>query len=66
MSLEQDVKVQGPLYLNEQQLALADVLVLQSLRPSVHPLDALHVIPRTICPCRYLITSSIHCCAQYN
>ena len=27
MSLKQDVNVQGPLYLNEQQLALADVSV---------------------------------------
>ena len=32
MSLKQDVNVQGPLYLNEQQLALADVSVLQRSR----------------------------------
>ena len=56
MSLKQEVIVQGPLYLNEHQLALADVSVLQSLKPSVHSVDALHVIPRTICPCRYVIT----------
>ena len=56
MSLKQDVNVQGPLYLNEQQLALADVLVLQSLKPSVLLQDALHVIVWTICPCRYVIT----------
>ena len=42
MSLKQDVSVQGPLYLNEQPLALADVLVLQSQTQSVHLLDALH------------------------
>ena len=34
MSLQQDVNVQGPLYLNEQQLALANVLVLQGLKLS--------------------------------
>ena len=56
MSLEQEVNVQGLLYLNEQQPALADVLVLQSLKPSVHQLGALHLIPRTICSCRYVIT----------
>ena len=42
MSLKQDVNVQGPLYLNEQQLALSDVLVLQSLKPSVLLQDALY------------------------
>ena len=51
-SLKPDVSVQGSLYLNEQQPALADVLVLQSQMQSVHLHDALHVIPRTICPCR--------------
>ena len=56
MSLKQDVNVQGPLYLNEQQLALADVLVSQSQTPSVHLLDAPGLIPRTICLCRYVIT----------
>ena len=39
MTLKQDVNVQGPLYLSEQQLALADVLV---------P-DAPHVIDCTEC-----------------
>ena len=56
MSMKQNVNVQGPLYLNGQLLALADVLVLQSLKPSVHLLDAPQVILRTICPCRYVTT----------
>ena len=47
MSLRQDVNVQGPLCLNEQPLALADVLVLQSQTQSVHLLDALRVTPQT-------------------
>ena len=59
MSLKQDVDVQGPLYLSEQQLALADVLVLQSQTPSVHLLDAPHVIPWTICPRGYVTTLSV-------
>ena len=46
------------LYLNEQQLALADVLVLQSQTPSVHLLDAPHVLPRTIWLRRYVTTLS--------
>ena len=53
---EPEARRERSMYLNEQQLALADVLVLQSLKPSVHPPDALPVIPRTICPCRYVIT----------
>ena len=48
-----------PLYLNVQQLALADVLVLYSQTPSVHLLDAPGVIPRTICPRRYVTTLSV-------
>ena len=56
MSLQQDMNAQGPLYLNQQQLALADVLMLQSLKLSVLLQDALNVIPRTICLCRYVNT----------
>ena len=56
MSLQQDVNVQGPLYLNEQKLALANVLVLQSLKLSVLLQDAPRVIPRTICLSRYVST----------
>ena len=42
---------------NKQQLALADVLVLQSQKLNVLPQDALpHVIQQTICPSRYVIT----------
>ena len=50
---------QGPLYLNEQQLALADVLVLQSLKLSVLLQDVLHVIQQTICLSRYVIALSV-------
>ena len=56
MSLRQDVNVQGPQYLNEQPLALADALVLQSQTQSVLLLDALRAIQQTICPCRYVTT----------
>ena len=56
MSLRQDVNVQGPLYLNEQPLALADALVLQSLTQSVLLQDALRAIQQTICSCRYVST----------
>ena len=59
MSLQRHVNIQGPLYLNEQQLALANVLVLQSLKLSVLLQDALHVIQQTICPSRYVITLSV-------
>ena len=45
MSLKQDVSVQGPPYLNEQPLALADVLVLQSQTLSVHLLLRVDVAP---------------------
>ena len=60
MSLQQDVNVQRPLYLHEQQLALADVLVLQSLKLSVLLQGALHVIPRTTCLCRYVSTLPVY------
>ena len=56
MSLKQRVNVQGHQYLNEQPLALADALVLQSLTQSVLPQDALHATPQTICPRRYVST----------
>ena len=46
-------------YPNEQQLALADMLVLQSLKLSVLLQDALHVIQQTICLSRYMITLSV-------
>ena len=56
MSLKQDANVQGPLYLNEQLLALADVLVLQGQTQSVHLHDAPRMIPQTICPSIYVTT----------
>ena len=52
------MNVRGLMYPNEQQLALADMLVLQSLKLSVLLQDALHVIQQTICPSRYMITLS--------
>ena len=59
MSLQRHVNVRGPLYPNEQQLALADLLVLQSLKLSILLQDALHVMQQTICPSRFLSTLSI-------
>ena len=60
MSLQRHVNVQGRLYLNEQQLAPADMLVLQSLKLSGHLQDSLHVIQQTVCPSRYVITLSVY------
>ena len=59
MSLRKDVNVQGPHYLNEQPLALADALVLQSQTQSVLLLDAPRAIQQAICLCRYVTTSLV-------